>query len=305
MSGDDDGVQDSADNLSTDDGESQWEEDRMSGDDDDAQDSADDQSQWEEDRMSGDDVQDSPSEDDNGRDDASEDDARDDEHNSPRSEDDRLKSGDQHLGPAVSRRGFWDSSTVFLTKELSVHTVTCHKRGTYIVRSELLEKSGLSSQFSEPTLRRRCNRAIGGYQYAKKDLLRALKDRNLVSHNAKKVAVVTLEEAKKILTSFGHSTSTARMGVRVCKRDVTTHLDTEPLRRYLSDPIRLDRKSLKGALRCSTADNTVRTVSYFCRQVSPEDDCGIAVCTNASVLANFFEKYVSLYCIWFTPPYQY
>ena len=213
--------------------------------------------------MSGDDAHqwdDSPSEDDLQM---SGDDAH-QQDDSP-NEDDLQISGDdadQQLvvkKPLVHRSGFWDVSRMFLTKQLSVHAVTCQGRGTYIARSELLEKSGLSSQFSEYTLRRRCNQVIGGHQYATKELLRALKDQKLASSNSKKVAVVTVQQAKDILTSFGYSISIAHTRKRPSRINVTTEM--ESLRRYLTDPIHPERKSVKGPIKDSTAHDCLQTIS--------------------------------------------
>ena len=258
-----------------------WDEDglQMSSDD---EDQSDDSPSEDDLQMSGDD---SPSEDDlqisgddsqsedylqmSGDDSQSEDDLQmsgDNAHqcdDSP-NEDDLQMSGDaadQQLvvkKPLVHRSGFWDVSRMFLTEQLSVHTVTCQGRGTYIARSELLEKSGLSSQFSEYTLRRRCNQVIGGHQYATKELLRALKDQKLASSNSKKVAVVTVQQAKDILISFGHSVSIAHRRKTLSRIDVTTEM--ESLWRYLTDTIHPERKSMKGPIKYSMARNCLQTV---------------------------------------------
>ena len=86
-----------------------------------------------------------------------------------------------------------------------------------------------------------------------------LKDQKLVSSNSKKVAVVTVQQAKDILTSFGHNVSIAHKRKRLSRIDITTEM--ESIRRYLTDAICPQRKSMKGPVKDSTAHDCLQTVS--------------------------------------------
>ena len=218
------------------------------GDDDDDDDADDLQT-------SGDDADKQEDDDDDDDDDDDEDDLQ-----LQTSSDDADKRDDLQMGdddevvakkPLVHRRGFWSVQSTFLSDRLSVHAVTCKEQGTCIVRRELLERSNLSSHYSECTLRRRCKRAIGGHQYATANLLRVLKGEELVSADAKKVSVVTIKQARDILTSFGHSKFTPQMlKKRSCTTDNTAEM--ESLRKYLTDAVCPRRKSLKAPIRGAT-----------------------------------------------------